>query len=393
MRVITYICALIFCSVSFEGLASDVSALQQAKKHHRTGYNHHMAKDHDEAMIWYKKGAAAGLAKSEFAIARLLTIDREGPKDYTAALPWVIRAAKPRTSPQGYGFEDSQKYAREMLDWICKSGVASFPETMPQSQDSYCLYRRGRRLYYGSKKNSVKQDYIAAQNYLHLALEKGEPRAAELLMRIYGKGLGTEENPELYQKMMRIAADNGDGNAIMALASQEKDKLSQGQYINYLNRAAYDGHKMANRQLGDFYMFSPTNGQDIERAITHYFLAGRTKFPARYSIFSKHRPFKSLLEDPQSSTVFNAAKLSAELISKDKKFSKRKRERIAKSYDAISSRHIAIQENGGRMRTKEEYILYAFLAYLALSSLMRPLRFAIFLGKRWLYILIRQLSF
>lgn len=182
MRAITYICALIFCSVSFESLASDGSALQQAKIHHRTGYHYHMAKEYDEALKWYKKGASAGLAKSEYAIARLLATDAQGSKDYTAALPWFIRAAEPRSTPQGYGFEVSQKYAREKLEWICKHGAAEFPAEHPYAKDPKCWHGQGKALMFGWF--DTEKDYPAARIWLQKAVKGGHVEAQSTLDKL-----------------------------------------------------------------------------------------------------------------------------------------------------------------------------------------------------------------
>lgn len=374
MGRIRYLLALSLILLSFQAMAADSAALKQAHADHRKGYVHHIQKDYDTALIWYEKSAAVGLAKSEYAIGRILAFDREGERDFDAALPWIIRAAEQRSSSQGQGFAESQKRARESLDWMCKYGAADFPSSMPQNKDGHCLYRRGRRLYYGSKKYNIARDYTSARHYLHKALEKGEMRAAEHLMRIYGNGYGTDKDPALYQKMMRLAAEYGDGDAIMALTSQEKDSLSQEDYIANVHRAANDGHYKANRYLGDMYLYE----QDTERAFTHYFLSGRTHYPAKYSIFSKHSPMKTLLENPQAGSFFEAGKANAIRIAQDGSFSKRKHKAISKSYEAISARHAAVQKTG-RVRSKEEHFLYLFLAWIAFIGFQRPFRFMLLL--------------
>lgn len=393
---ILFICAIVIILTAAHSAQAQINSnlLQRAQSgdamaQHRVAYIYHTGVSGEEnlakARFWYDKAAAQGLAKSEFAIARLLTLDTDGPKDYAAALPWVIRAAKPRDRSQGQGFRDSQKFALDMLKWICRNGVASFPDTMRQSKDSYCLYRRGRKLYYGSKKYGVERDYMAARKYLHKALEKDELRAAKYLMRIYQNGYGTEKNPELYQKMMRIAAEHGDGDAIMAQIHQNRDRLSQDDYIVNLHLAAKDGHYKANWQLGNLYLSSQMGRQDIERALTHYFLAGRTKLSAHHSVFSKDTTIKNILENPQSDALFQAAKINAERIAEENNFSSRKRNRIVKSFTAISAQHKAVQNRGGRIKSHEETMLYFLLAFIAMMGLIRPLRFGIFLGKQWLF--------
>lgn len=351
---------------------------------HRVGYYYHtglsVEKDLSQAEYWYQKAAAQGLAKSEYALARLLTIDKEqGPQDYAAAMPWLIRAAETRSISQGQGFAQSQKSARDTLKWICKSGVASFPESLPQHQDGYCLYRRGCKLYRSNRKFNVKRDYVASRRYLHQALEQDELSAAKYLMYIYDKGLGTDKDPQQAQEMMKIAAELGDGDAIMSLTLQNKEKMSEAEYITNLNHAAADGNKQAHELLGIQHL----SNQNIERALMHYFLAGRKNFPVRYSVFSKPPPFKELLEDPQAKTLFDSAKVKAEEFREANTLSKRTSNAINRSHSAISSKHAAIQKKG-RVKSIEENAFILVLIALAIMGLRRPFRFAIFVCTEWL---------
>jgi len=152
-------------------MASDISPLQQAKMDHRTGYHYHAAKEFDEAIKWYEKGASAGLAKSEYAIGRILAFDREDNHDFDAALPWIIRAAAPRAEPQGYGYAQSQQQAVDSLNWYCKNGAAKFPSKHPHAQDPKCWHGRAKALMFGWF--NIQTDKEAARTLLEKAIAEG----------------------------------------------------------------------------------------------------------------------------------------------------------------------------------------------------------------------------
>lgn len=171
MRAIACICILIICSLSFEGMANDTTPLQQAHKDHRTAYHYHVANKYDEALKWYKKSASVGLAKSEYAIGRILAFDRENQHDYKAALPWIIRAAVPRTESQGYGLAQSQQQANDALDWYCKRGAAEFPAAHPFAEDPKCWHGRAKALMYG--RYDIPKDRDAARALLEKSIAAG----------------------------------------------------------------------------------------------------------------------------------------------------------------------------------------------------------------------------
>ena len=69
-----------------------------AKSQHRIGYyyptGNYVAKDLDQALIWYKKAAGQDLLKAQYAYGRLLAFEREGPKDIAQITKSYNRAVK-----------------------------------------------------------------------------------------------------------------------------------------------------------------------------------------------------------------------------------------------------------------------------------------------------------
>lgn len=171
MRAIAYICLLTLLAYGLNAKASDKTVLQQAHLDHRTGYHYHVKKKYDEALEWYEKSASIGLAKSEYAIGRILAFDRENQHDYKAALPWIIRAAVPRTESQGYGLAQSQQQANDALDWYCKRGAAEFPTAHPFAKDPKCWHGRAKALMYG--RYDIPKDRDAARALLEKSIAAG----------------------------------------------------------------------------------------------------------------------------------------------------------------------------------------------------------------------------
>lgn len=155
MRYLAHITLLLTVLLSASALAADIpppgelSSLQRAHYEHRAGYHLHIAEEYEAALKRYEISAATGLAKSENAIGRILGFDRKPVQDLPAALPWFIRAAAPRDVHQGYGFAESQRQAKETLNWYCKNGAGEFPDTHPFAKDPKCWHGRGKALMYG----------------------------------------------------------------------------------------------------------------------------------------------------------------------------------------------------------------------------------------------------
>ena len=152
-------------------MAEELSLLKQAHTTHRDAYHQHIAKNYDEALRLYKISAATGLAKSEYAIGRILAFDQEGKHDYEAALPWILRSSVPRAEHQGYGFYATQQYAEKSLNWFCKNGAAEFPSTHPFAKDPKCLHGRAKALMYGWF--NMQKDEDSARTLLETSIAAG----------------------------------------------------------------------------------------------------------------------------------------------------------------------------------------------------------------------------
>ena len=219
MRCWGHIAILLTLSCAGGALAADnedlVYAENMAKAHivHRQGYLYHIREDYDTAFKLYEKGAELGLAKSELGMGRILAFDRKNRHNYKKGLPWIIRAAEPREIPQGQGFAQAQKQAKDYLDWYCRSGAAEFPESHPFANKPECWEGRGKALLSGKRR--VKKDYAQAQAYLERAVAAGRDtarvplaQAIELNVppppRNYGKIAGGLAALLLFSVLMRI---------------------------------------------------------------------------------------------------------------------------------------------------------------------------------------------
>lgn len=177
-----YLFALSLILLSFQAMAIDSTILKQAHTDHRKGYLHHIQKDYDAALIWYEKSAVVGLAKSEYAIGRILAFDREEQRELEKALPYILRAAAPREKPQGHGFIQSQNYANDSLDWYCKNGAAEFPKNHPFANDPKCWHGRAKALMFGWF--DLEKNYPAARVLLEKAIAADHIEAQSTLERL-----------------------------------------------------------------------------------------------------------------------------------------------------------------------------------------------------------------
>lgn len=201
MGRIRYLLALSLTLLSFQAMAADSDGLVQAHSDHRKGYVHHIQKDYDTALMWYEKSAAVGLAKSEYAIGRILAFDREGQRGLEKALPYFLRAAEPRAKPQGYGFIQSQNYAKNSLNWYCKNGAAQFPDSHPYANDPKCWHGRAKALMFGW--HDLKKNYPSARGLLEKAIAEGHIEAQATLDRLAIREARKPKAPKLKPKDWR----------------------------------------------------------------------------------------------------------------------------------------------------------------------------------------------
>lgn len=159
--------------------------LNEAHIIHRQAYHHHIAKDYDAALEGYKKSAAMGLAKSEYGIASILAFDRPNKRELDTALPWFIRALKPREVHQGQGFAQARTYSQNALDWYCKNGGAEFPAGHPYAAEPKCWVGRAKALHYGWF--GLRKDRPAAIELLEKAVSAGHSEAQVTLDKFSAK--------------------------------------------------------------------------------------------------------------------------------------------------------------------------------------------------------------
>lgn len=361
----------------------------EAHAQHRIGYYYHngynVSANREEAMLWYKKAANQGLVKSEYAYGYMLGFDKAGSLDYAAALPWMIKAATPRPINQGYGQEISRGWAQEKLEWMCRSGVAEFPSSHALANDPKCLSGRGERLYKGSQKYNIPQDYVAARDYLTRAVEGGDAKAARYLSDIYRYGYGVEANIDKAQSLLLTAADGGDSRANLALARQAERMGDMPLRLEKLHLAAQSSRKTAHRELATIYLQGYGVKPDSERALMHGFIAGQDKFLRGYVIPStRYNRMREIYLSEDAENRINRAYDRAKIFAQDHQFSKNPQARITHSYGAAMADYKWLQKRGGIVISAQMKWLLLLLSIFAMLGFVPIWRFLKLIGFQWM---------
>ena len=318
-----------------------------AKSQHRIGYYYHtgnyVAKDLDQALIWYKKAADQDLLKAQYAYGRLLAFEKEGPKDYSRALPWFIKAATPRDQSQGYGYDDSLKYAREALNWYCTVGAVEFPASHDYSRKAECLYARGKKLYAGSPKYKITRDLSAARIALTLAAEQGDNRANIILAKMNKFGHGLDRNEAEAKRLLRKAG-------------QESFKPEDFIASDRLALAAQERNVQAHRKFAARYLKGTKYNYDPQRAMMHFFLAKRRRF-----LNGLHSDLIIPVFQNNGAALLARAHQDALDYAKDYNWPAKDIAQITKSYNRAVKKHRWLMARGGKMPSENEDTAFRFL--------------------------------
>ncbi|WP_427453971.1 tetratricopeptide repeat protein [Litorimonas sp. WD9-15] len=342
-------------------------AQAQFQKGSQYYYGRGVEKNLDQALFWYLKSAEKGHAKSELAVAQVLAFgDRKKPR-YQDALPWLIKAQGPHTSPQISGMEKAEASATKNLKWLCRKGLVDFPKDHALAKDPNCWLKRGDRLFHGSsslnyylKKDKkkyygvIKKDYVASRHYLEKAFFAGKTEAAIHLAEIYKKGLDVQPDSEKFDYFTKQAAEEGHGKSNYYLAEQALEAGDNHDYVEKLNSAAAGDSWEASQKLAWAYFYGDGVNQDYERAFMYFFLREQSTFvrerdprhgDTRLPFFKNK--FLSVFQTEISLETLEHAYRQAVDFAEDHNFRQSKFEKIERSYNIAVSDFHYVKETGG----------------------------------------------
>lgn len=118
--------------------------------------------------------------------------------------------------------------------------------------DPVAQYEYGRRLLTGQK--GVRQDAARAAAWLHAAAEEGYAPAQAALGLCYERGLGTQASEQEALRWYTAAAEQGNGNACMALLQREMKRNRPAAALRWLRALAETDNPAAQLLLGKLYL-------------------------------------------------------------------------------------------------------------------------------------------
>ncbi len=380
MRGHYYILATAICTLFGSGArAKDLPAglpmaqaakAGDAKAQHRIGYYYHTGTyveyDLKQAAKWYKRAAEQDLLKAQYAYGRIMAFEKGGPRDYAGALPWFIKASTPKAKSQGYGEQDSLKYAKDTLDWYCKTGAAAFPQSHPYARKAECLFARGKKLYSGSTQYKVQRDYAAAFDDLTLAAQGGETDAYITLAKMHKFGYGVERN---HYKAFEV----------LNLAGEISFKQKHYTATDKLSFKARRGDIAVHREFAGRYLRGLKYKYDPQEAMMHYFLAGRRRF-------LKGKNFDLLVPifARNDLAILSRAHEAALAYGEVNKWPEKDMARITKSYQGAAKELSWLAKRGGFMPSKSESRVYFLMSLIIMLFIWGGiLRLAIFIIRQW----------
>jgi len=352
-------------------------------------------KDMDKALSWYMKSAEKGHAKSELAVSQVLSFGDFKNRRFEEALPWLIKASMPHTTPQISGSKKAEATAKKNLRWMCKKGLVDFPDEHPYAYDPKCWLKRGNRLFYGSsqldyhlfkdksKYYGIKKDYVSARHYLEKAFEAGEEKASINLAKIYKNGLGVKRDAEKFHFYVAIASDEGHGKSSYYLAEQALESKDHSEYIEKLHASAQEGYWKATSKLSLAYFNGEYVDKNSEMAFMYFFLSGKSSYvrnrDARHGDtrlpFIKNT-FLPIFQTEISLELLEKAHQDALNFAKDNNFRSSQMKKIDRSYNIAVSDFHYVQETGGEWHksatlSRLSYYFLFFVLMMVISSVAR----------------------
>ncbi|PKA64873.1 F-box protein [Apostasia shenzhenica] len=155
-------------------------------------------------------------------------------------------------------------------------------EYQAQKGNAAAMYRIGVFYYYGLR--GVRRDHNKALYWFSKAVEKGEPRAMELLGEIYARGAGVERNYSkalewltLASKQQHYSAYNGLGYLYVKGYGVDKKNLTKAR--EYFEKAAENKEHGGHYNLGVLYLKGIGVKKDITTACKYFLTAANAGQP------------------------------------------------------------------------------------------------------------------
>ena len=241
--------------------------------------------DAETGLSWWKKASAAGdVASMNFLAAfydgQMGFPDKKDPalanQYYAAAAAKGDSSAMVNLGSRLLSGDKKVRNEKQGKEWIAKAIAA----------DNAAGY-----LALGAYYEGVKEDPKAAFAEYSKGAEAGQVgcmlRAASML----AKGEGTEKNEEKAMELLKKAAEEGNSEAHLELASmilgKEKPDLAAG--YGHLLSAANAGLALAQNELGIFYLSGKLGVADISAALSWFGRAAQANFaPAQNNLATLH---------------------------------------------------------------------------------------------------------
>ncbi|KAH0459806.1 hypothetical protein IEQ34_010469 [Dendrobium chrysotoxum] len=155
-------------------------------------------------------------------------------------------------------------------------------EYQAQKGNAAAMYRIGLFYYYGLR--GVRRDHNKALYWFSKAVEKGEPRAMELLGEIYARGAGVERNYSkalewltLASKQQHYSAYNGLGYLYVKGYGVDKKNLTKAR--EYFEKAAENKEPGGHYNLGVLYLKGIGMKKDVTLACKYFLTAANAGQP------------------------------------------------------------------------------------------------------------------
>lgn len=249
-----------------------------------------VAKDHEQALYWWRKAAAKNHKVAQKNIGLAYQYGKGVAQDYTQAFYWYQKAAN-------QGLADAQN----SLGVCYKNGygvaqdfaqAAYWYQKAAEQGNIYAQYNLGN---FYAKGEGVAKDYAQAVYWLRKAADQGDEdakrnlaKAEQLLQEQQSSGQNNQQNTtddtkskgfQLYQQKeyteafyyFNLAANNGDVESMLYLAQMcyygEGVEVNYNTAAHWWNEAAKRGNANAQFNLGTCYYNGKGVTQDLAQAV------------------------------------------------------------------------------------------------------------------------------
>ena len=184
--------------------------------------------DYDEAVRWYRKAAWQGSKRAQVDLGTMYFFGKDVPRDPREAVMWLRRAAEQEAYlyPPIIAFSDA--FIEDMLAGLYESGegVQDYREAVKWYRKAAARgYAPAQRslgdMYYRGK--GVPQHYREALKWFRMAAEQGDALAQILLGEMYAIGRGVSQDyVQAYAWLSLAAIEGGTADSV---SSRLRDRL------------------------------------------------------------------------------------------------------------------------------------------------------------------------